>query len=62
MHLPATLASGNAPFAEVFTVISEDVIQVFAKSRTCSRYDFWIGKTPRGMRKCKNPFPVGKLF
>jgi hypothetical protein len=60
--LPAALAAGNAPFAEVLTVISNDVIHVFAKSRARSRYDFCIGKRPRGMRKCKNALPVGELF
>jgi len=46
----------------MFTVVSEDVIHVFAKSRTRSRYDFCIGKRPRGMRTCDNAFPVGESF
>ena len=60
--MPATLASGNAPFAEVFTVISEDVIQVLAKPRTRSRYDFRFGKGPRSVLNCENAFPIGELF
>ena len=60
MHLPATLASGDAPFAEVFTVISENVIHVFAKPRTRSDYDLGVRKRRRGMRESNNAFPVGE--
>jgi hypothetical protein len=46
----------------VLAVISQKVIQIFAKTRARSRDDFGIGKGPRGMRKRDNAFAAGELF
>jgi hypothetical protein len=46
----------------MFTVVSEDVIHFFAKSRTRPRHDFRTGKGWRRMRRCENAFPVRELF